>query len=315
MGDAQELLVRRGFEGYALLSTPRGRETLGFADAAGAVLDVPPTQVDEAAALLRTRAGGRPLLAVGGGRVIDTAKAIAAVEGLPCAAVPTTLSGAELTRVHRLPTGVRRVALVRPSLVMADPHWMASQPMPALAASAMNALAHAAEAVWVTSSHPVAELAALRAAELFARGLEPQEPDRPALALGSLLAAYAMGSTGYAVHHVVAQTVARLGRVGHAEANAVLLPHAAGLVAPRAPQAVGRLGRALGAPGDDPALVPERVAGLAARSGVTRLRDLGIDSALYPKVAEAVVERSELRRTPGAPVGEEELLELLHAAH
>jgi alcohol dehydrogenase class IV len=285
------------------------------AEGAGAVLDVPSMQVDEAAALLRPAARGRPLVAVGGGRVIDTAKAIAAVEGLPCAAVPTTLSGAELTRVHRLPAGAGRVPLVRPSLVVADPDLMASQPVTSLAASAMNALAHAAEAVWVISSHPVAELAALRAARLIALGLEFEEPDRPSLALGALLAAYAMGSTGYAVHHVVAQSVARLAGAPHAEANAVVLPHATALVAGRAPGPVGRLGVALGAAREDPTLVRDRVAGLAARSGARRLRDLGVDDALFPRIAAAAADRPELRRTPGGPVGEEELLALLRAAH
>ena len=74
---------------------------------------------------------------------------------------------------------------MRPALVIADPALMASQPMPDLAASAMNALAHAIEALYTPLANPVAEMAALRAAELIAEGLEPEEPDRTALALGA----------------------------------------------------------------------------------------------------------------------------------
>ena len=37
------------------------------------------------------------------------------------AAVPTTLSGAELTPFHRMPAGVSEFRLVRPALVVADP--------------------------------------------------------------------------------------------------------------------------------------------------------------------------------------------------
>ena len=47
----------------------------------------------------------RSLVAFGGGRVIDTAKAIAAVRGARVAAIPTTLSGAEMTVIHKLPDG------------------------------------------------------------------------------------------------------------------------------------------------------------------------------------------------------------------
>ena len=53
---------------------------------------------------------------------------------------------------------------MRPALVVADPGLMASQPGPSLAASAMNALAHALEALYTPMANPVAEMAALRAA-------------------------------------------------------------------------------------------------------------------------------------------------------
>ncbi|MEA2470392.1 MAG: hypothetical protein QOE38_1391, partial [Thermoleophilaceae bacterium] len=61
--------------------------------------------------------GGRLVVALGGGRVIDSAKALGAADGVDVAAVPTTLSGAELTRFHRLPEGVEGRMPVRPSLV------------------------------------------------------------------------------------------------------------------------------------------------------------------------------------------------------
>src|SRR5439155_16250692 len=138
--------------------------------AAGAVLHVPDGPVPEAAAAVRSEVGGRPLVALGGGRVIDVAKGIAGADDLPCAAVPTTLSGAPMTRFHRMPAGVDEWRMVRPSLVLADPGLMASQPPAPRAASAMNALAHAAEALYGPIANPVSELAALCAAGLLARG-------------------------------------------------------------------------------------------------------------------------------------------------
>src|SRR5256885_7043481 len=185
-------------------------EAAGLADGASAVLDVAGGRVDELSADLRPSVRGSGVVALGGGRVVDTAKALAGADGLACAAIPTTLSGAELTGFHRLPAGASGGRLVRPALVVADPALMASQPMPDLVASAMNALAHAVEALYTPLANPVAEMAALHAAELLAAGVRHEpEPERDDLALGALLAGYASGLTGYAVHHVVCQTSVR----------------------------------------------------------------------------------------------------------
>src|SRR3989442_999734 len=92
-------------EGYVLLTTPRGRERAGgLLDLAGSVHDVPEGRVDEIAGELRSEVKGDTLLALGGGRVIDVAKALAAADPpRRVAAVPTTLSAAEMTRAHRQP--------------------------------------------------------------------------------------------------------------------------------------------------------------------------------------------------------------------
>jgi maleylacetate reductase len=263
---------------------------------AGTVLKVPAGGVPEAAAAVREGVGGRPLVALGGGRVIDAAKAIGGADGLPVAAIPTTLSGAELTRIHRMPAGVEQFTLVRPALVVADPALMASQPMPDLAASAMNALAHAVEALYTPLANPVAELAALRAAELIARALEAAEPDRPALALGAILAGYAVGQTGYAVHHAVCQTIVRVCGTPHSQTNAVMLPRFARFMESRAPEAMEKLKGALGVD----------LADLAARAGVTRLGELGVTEADVPKIMEGVAQRGDIAaNTPGSPSPDE----------
>ena len=251
--EAPDLLRRGGFVGYTLLTTERaaGRAPLEPA----ARLDVPPGLVDELSAALLRDAGERPLVALGGGRVIDTAKAIGGVTGAPVAAIPTTLSGAELTPFHRLPAGVEGARMVRPSLVIADPLLMASQPEPELWASAMNALAHGMEALYTPLANPVAEAAALRgAAAIFAEDV----------ALGAFLCGWASGMTGFAVHHATCQVLVRIAGTPHAQTNAVMLPHFAGLMAGRAPGVIGEFARALGphAPGD-----PGRRGGAPAERG------------------------------------------------
>jgi maleylacetate reductase len=270
--------------------------------------------VDELSAALLGRATGLPLVALGGGRVIDTAKAIGGATGQPVAALPTTLSGAELTPFHRTPKGVPEARLVRPSLVVADPALMASQPTPALAASAMNALAHGMESLYTPLANPVAGLSALRGAELIAAGLRSECPGRDEVALGALLTGYASASTGIAVHHAVCQTLVRTTRSPHAETNAVMLPRSAELMADRAPDALGALARALGAADGGPRAASMSIAELSSRCGYTRLSELGVAHDELPAVAAAVLRHPALRNTPEPP-DEAGLLGLLRSAY
>ena len=289
-----------------LLTTERALATAPeLSDSAAATLIVPTGRVDEISAPLLEEAGGRPPVALGGGRVVDTAKAIAGAGEGPCAAVPTTLSGAEMTPFHRTPAGVEGARLVRPALVLADPQLMASAPAPRLAATAMNALAHAMEALYTPLANPVAELAALRAAELIAGSVPQDPPDRDALALGALLAGYASGSTGIAVHHAICQTIVRTAGTPHAETNAVMLPHSARMMASRAPAELGLLARALGDPDPDPDAAAGRAAKLAARCGHTRLSTLGVEPGQLETVVQIVERHPLLANTPAPPGGEE----------
>ena len=285
-----------------MLTSERFRST-PIAEAASTVIIAPPGAVAEISAALRGDVGGRPLVALGGGRVIDSAKAIGAADELQVAALPTTLSGAEVTPFHRLPEGVEGKRLIRPSLVIADPALMASAPMPFLAATALNALAHAVEALYSPYASPVSSMAALRGAELIASSLPDEgEPDRVGLALGALLAGYASGLTGFAVHHVVCQTIVRVGGTPHAETNATMLPHSIRLMRDRAPEEIALVEQAIGD--------PDR---LAARAGVSDLRALGFDEARVGDVVEAALPRPQLQNMPHPP-GEADLRAYVEAA-
>jgi len=284
--EAPRLLGERGFEGYVLLTTPRCRDLASALDPEE-TLDVPPGKVDEISAELRPAVRGRPLVALGGGRVVDTAKALAGADGLRCAAIATTLSGAELTPFHRLPAGSEGGRLVRPALVIADPALMASQPMPQLAASAMNALAHAIEALYTPLANPVSTMAAARATDQIDIALGGEEPDRDELALGALLAGYASGISGFALHHALCQTIVRVGGTPHAETNAVMLPHTVRYVRESTPDAV-----------EDLHCDIDR---LAARAGPRTLGELGFDPGRVDTVVEAAAVRAELANTPRPP--------------
>jgi alcohol dehydrogenase class IV len=329
VGTAGALLTALSLRPYALLTTGRAAaQAPGLVAAAAVVLVVPPGPVPAAASAVAAEAQGyertgraHALVALGGGRVIDAAKAIAAANGIPCAAVPTTLSGAELSRAHRTLPGYERVPPVRPALVVSDPALSASQPLPGLAASAMNALGHAFEALYAPGTNPVAEAAALRAARSLAAGLAGGEPDRGALALGALLAGYAIGATGMALHHVLCQTIVAVSGAPHAQTNAVMLPRTVAFVAARLPRiaapfadalaggfAAAGVRRPLGQSAPDAArLVTE----LAARAEVPGLATLGVARAQLRQIASAAAARASL---PRSTVSEAEIAAMLDAA-
>ncbi len=308
LDDAPELLG----SGYLLLTTPRAAaQAPAVVAAAGERRDVPSGRVDDRAADLLAELGdvdGLLVVALGGGRVVDVAKGVcAAGGGRGVAAVPTTLSAAEMTTSHRPPHGMPFHPL-RPAIVLNDPALSASQPEALLAGSCANALAHAVESPLTSRASPVPTLVAHESARLLAAGWAAEQPDRDALALGALLSGYALGATGYGLHHVAAQTLVREAGVGHGPGNAALLPHTTMALRRRAPDRMAALEAAMGA---DPATV---AAELARRAGAERLRDLGVAYDRLPEIAEAAAARAgQLAHTPPA-AGADELLALYAAA-
>jgi alcohol dehydrogenase class IV len=303
--DAPELLAEHGFESFELFTTERAAPDAALlTEAAAAVHMVPPGQVPETAAELLDAAGSSRLVAFGGGRVVDTAKAVASVTGAEVAAIPTTLSGAEMTGIHRIPAGAgdRVNRLVRAELVIAEPEAMTGLPEARLRASAMNALAHAADSLYTPFANPVSRWAALRGAELIATALdeERERRDRSALALGAILSGYAIDSGMFAIHHVVCQTLVRVCGSPHAQTNAGILPRAMAFMAPRAPSELGDLAAALGC---EPDGLEQRL--LELGGDPPGLGSVGADRERLPEAVEAILERPELAFTPSPPSREE----------
>jgi alcohol dehydrogenase class IV len=300
LGSAQQLLTDYGWARFELLASGRGLAAApaDLRERAAATTEVRAGPVDEAAAELVDRTAESSLVARGGGRVIDVAKAVAAVRGGRVAAIPTTLSGAPMTPFHRLPAGHTAQRLVRPELVVADPDAMTSQPEAAMRASAMNALAHGAEALYGPLANPVATMAALRGARLIAESLDQPRPnrDRAALALGAMLCAYAVGSALFALHHVVCQSLVRVLGIPHAETNATMLPRTVDAMRDRAPEQIGALAGALGTSTESIAARIEELGG-----GPRRLSDLGADPSRLDEALDAIMARGELQATPDPP--------------
>jgi alcohol dehydrogenase class IV len=305
IADAPELLG----DDYTLLTTERAQAAApGVAERAAAVHHVGAGLVDELAAELHEPVGdARLIVALGGGRVIDVAKALAGCRGgARAAAIPTTLSAAEMTSVHRRPAGLEREARnVRPAIVINDPDISASQPAGELAASSANALAHAVEAPVTIFTSTVPTLAAREAARLIdvawlVEGEDPSYNGRTQLAHAALLSGYAIDTTKYGLSHVMSQTLVRVGGAGHGQANAAVLPVAIGALERRFP---GRV--------DPDGTLTTLARRLARRAGADGIRRLGVDEARLDACADAAAQRPDLAYTP--PAADRDELRALYA--
>src|SRR4051812_11286541 len=151
-----------------------------------------------------------------------------------------------MTGVHRHAQGVPAdTPRVRPHVVINDPALSASLPADALAAGTANALAHATVGLLSDRATPIGRAVAREAIPQLVTGWSQPEPDpdpdRPALALGALLAGWAVDHSGLGPHHALAQTAARVAQLGHAQANAALLPATIAALRAPPPEALAKL--------------------------------------------------------------------------
>jgi alcohol dehydrogenase class IV len=260
--------------------------------------EVPSDQVAAAAEY-----AGDGVLAVGGGSAIDLGKAISAEASVPVVSVPTTYSGAEWTSFYGIRDPGRKMrgggAGAHLGGAVYEPELTLSLPRAETVGTALNALAHSAEALYVEGHNPEADEHAVTGARLIGEWLPrvvdaPQDLEaRTRLLEGAMHSGMALAGSMLALGHAIAQALG--GRYGlpHGAMNALALPAALRFNATVAPDAVRRFGEALGA--DDPAA---RVEELARLGGFDRLRDFGVLEEELGEVAAATVERAGAKANP-----------------
>ena len=258
------------------------------------------------------------VLAVGGGSAIDTAKAPSAARGLPLVSVPTTYSGSEWTHTFGVRTPERRMVGGGGGAHMAgivyEPKLTLDLPRAQTGGTALNALAHTAEALYAKGHTPEGDERALEGARLIADVLPRvlEQPDdlelRTHLLEGASHAGEALAIAGLALGHAMAQALGGTYGLPHGTSNAICLPAALRFNAELAPDAVRRFGEAIGAP-DDPAA---KVTELAALSGPTRLRDLGVPEDELPQLGATAAARAGNQANP-RPATPDEVTELYRA--
>jgi maleylacetate reductase len=311
-----------------LVATRRGAATASalpvVATFDGVRAHVPIETVREAAALVR-QTGADGLVGLGGGSAVDTCKAVVArlaadePGALPrIVAIPTTYAGAEWTPYFgmllapgRKGGGVDERA--RPVAAVYDPELTLGLPVEATVGTAMNALAHCAEALYHPDRSAAAERHAAAGATAigYALPLVVARPDgiygRSRLLEGAMRAALALADSGLCLGHAMAQALG--GRYGlpQGSTNAVCLPAALRYNVAAVPAAIGRFAEALGV-----AEAAARVEELARLGGFGRLRDLGVPADDLGDAAEAVVARPGALANP-RPVTAAEVAELLRS--
>ena len=251
------------------------------------------------------------LLAVGGGSASDTAKAASAVAKLPLVSVPTTYSGSEWTPTFGIRTPDKRMVGGGGGAVLAgivyEPKLTLGLPRSTSGGTAMNALAHCAEALYVRGRNPEADEKALAGARRIAEVL-PETLDRlddlelrTQLLEGAAFAGEALARAGLGLGHAMAQAVGGAYGLPHGTLNGICLPAALRFNAALVPDEVRRFGEAVGAAGD-PA---QKVVELESLSGPTRLRDLGVPEADLATLAAAAAGRAGNQANPRPATPEE----------
>lgn len=308
------VLAELGVARPLLVTTPRwAKLDLPVGSVFDGVRSHVPAETVEAAVEAARDADG--LLAVGGGSAIDTAKAVSARRDLPVVSVPTTYSGAEWTAGFGVRDEARGVkgggGGGRVEGIVYEPELTLTLPIGETAGTAMNALAHCAEALYVEGRNPEADEEALAGARLVSGALPTVVADgeareaRRELLEGAMHAGAALAGAGLGLGHAMAQALGGRYGIAHGAANAVCLPAALRFNGPVAAAEIERFSEAVG--GGDAAA---RVEQLAALGGFRRLRDLGVPEDELDEVAAATVERRGAQANPRQAT-REEIAELL----
>jgi maleylacetate reductase len=283
-----------------VLSTPHQAATGGaFAAAlgpaaagvfAGAEMHTP-VAVTEHALAEALRLGADCLVAVGGGSTTGLGKALALRTDLPQIVVPTTYAGSEATAILGQTEGGRKTTItdprVQPEVILYDPALVASLPVGLTVASGLNAMAHAAEALYARDRNPLSSVLAREGLAAFLEAL-PKVVERPGdltsrseTLYGAWLCGTVLGQVGMALHHKLCHTLGGSFDLPHAETHAVILPHALAYNAGAAAAELAPLAHLLG--GDVGPALHRFAAGLGAPQA---LRDLGMAEADLDRAAE-----------------------------
>lgn len=298
-------------------------------------------------------AGVDAVIALGGGSAIDVAKAAAIVatnggciadyEGvdafdvvpLPLIAIPSTagtgseVSGAAvITDTSRnVKMAIRHARFGPAAHAVLDPKVVATVPGHVAVHAGVDAFVHAFESYLSKLANPFTDAWNLRAMRVLSGNIRPYVANRENadaalnMLCGASMAAMSFGTTGTGNVHCMAMAIGGLYPVPHGLANAACLPHVARFNFIAAP---GRYAQVAEAMGEDVRGCDELTAGRRAISAIealcddlgvpSRLRDIGVEKAALPEIAERCHALNYNRWNPRHTT-QQEFLNLLQTAY
>lgn len=237
LGCSNALVLSTAHQEAEALALSKQLASLSVGVFSKATMHTPVEITDEA--LERVQATGADcVVSLGGGSTTGLGKAIAYRTDLPQVVIPTTYAGSEVTPILGQTEGGRKTTLrsdaVLPEVVIYDPDLTAALPIGMTIASGLNAMAHAAEALYAQDRNPVSSLMAAEGLAAFKEALprlvaDPADSNSRASALyGAWLCGTVLGSVGMALHHKICHTLGGSFDTPHAETHAIMLPHTVG---------------------------------------------------------------------------------------
>lgn len=245
---------------------------------------------------------------------------------LPIIALPTTVSGAEVTPGFALTDAERGKILFRdptlsPVVLIYDPELMRGVPVPVMAASTMNALAHGIEALYSKQRNPVSSIYARDSIVLLYRSLHAITTGARGrdvyteLALGAYYAGIAIVNARTGLHHSICHKLAPAAGLTHGLANAIMLPRVLEFNLPAARDELTTVARLLGQQQETPEGVVAALEQLSRLAGLpARLKDVNVRCDIFPGLAQSVLREPGLAFNPRAVRSAAEIEAILHAA-
>lgn len=293
------------------------------------------------------------LIAIGGGSVIDTAKAIGIImtnseysdvvsldgvvntknKALPIIALPTTAgTAAEVTINYVITDEVRVKKMVCvdphdiPIVAIIDPDLMQSMPKSLAAATGMDALTHAMEGYITKAAWLIPDIFHINAMALIYKNLAKAVNLKDNYAIeqvgyGQYIAGMGFSNVGLGIVHSMAHSLGAFFDTPHGVANALLLPHVLRFNGKVCPDLFVNMGNALG-------LDMRGLSGMAAVDKVVdAVKELSISVGIPQTLQEIGIPESALEKlahqaisdvcTSGNPrkVTEKDILQLYKEAY
>lgn len=293
------------------------------------------------------------IVAVGGGSVIDTAKAISIIitnpehsgvtsldgavetrnKGLPLIALPTTAGTAAEATINYVITdeiNMKKMVCVDvhdiPLCAIIDPDLMQGMPQSLAASTGMDALTHAMEGYITKAGWLIPDMFHINAMSLIYKNLEKAANEKDDIAIEKLayaqyIAGMGFSNVGLGIVHSMAHSLGAFFDTPHGVANALLLPHVLKFNGSVCPGLFRNMGNAFGlnmnnlSDEDAVSTVVNAISDLSRRLGIPQtLREIGIPEEMLPQLAEQAINDA---CTPGNPreVTVEDIIKIYESAY